>query len=554
MTSETLQTSSSSFPASEASQKDSTPAQTTQTAQKQGPVKSKDDLTYKAPFLERNFYFSSKHELFNCFGVSIVVNKPISREQFYVALRKIILKYPKSITSVYDEFDREHHLRFIPKTKIIFDDNAVEFNEKFDQYPYQNKELSALLTSYRFDADPNNGKPSWKIVYFPKIKMLSWLFDHPISDGASGAAFCKELVESLNYITQKELDEAKDLFESSAANKKAVELFNLEKDISKFENPITPDSFKIAGYKPSLAEKIGTPILRFFLDKFPKLFPLVIEGEMHKQQFVDTKTIKFDNKKFFVREQDVISKDSPLCGQALTYIRIDPETTAKILQQCRNNNTKFQTTFMMVFLSTIHEIAPEAYTNKYLKIVTAANFRHIFPNYKYGHSKFLSKPDSYTKETGQFKDGFHDHAVVFYVEPFKKFNWNLVQKYHNFLHKLIRSKQWFSGYYLASEAVSAKTFFDQKIGTHDDTYFALTNLGFVDLIDHGEEASNKYQIEDLIFTASPGPMTGTHSAVLTSTKNGINICVADQDPAINSEEFRARLTENLRKLAESGNV
>ncbi|KAF8005263.1 hypothetical protein HF325_000720 [Metschnikowia pulcherrima] len=396
-----------------------------------------DEALCRGPeFMEKLFLYLERKNIFQSVSILVHINskRQLTTGLVFAALRKLVLKYP--LLFLFPTGD-EPNITWVPLDKIRFTDVYevnTDITECFKNENVETKVLNRLSISKRLRLQ----KPLWKLIYFKHTRWLTFQSAHSFTDGGSVIAYLKEFVESLNDLEEKE----------------SVELFfDLKKDRRFLKRGISPSFFSRIKYRPSLLTWLSAVALKAMVTVLPVIVPTFLETSLHNLFFVDRHPVPYSNRSFFESDY-LISELSPLNDLKPFFVNIPPMDLKEIVGACRDHGVKLQTYIIIVYVHTVHELYPELYLKKFLKVgVPTLNVTTVF--------------------------------------------------------------------------------------------LALTNLGHVELLDHG--STGKYQIDDILFAPSSGAVLGTHHMTICSTaKNGLNIGFSDGDrKVIDWSEFRHLFKRNL---------
>ena len=480
-----------------------------------------DEALCRGPeFMEKLFLYLERKNIFQSVSILVHINskRQLTTGLVFAALRKLVLKYP--LLFLFPTGD-EPNITWVPLDKIRFTDVYevnTDITECFKNENVETKVLNRLSISKRLRLQ----KPLWKLIYFKRTKWLTFQSAHSFTDGGSVIAYLKEFVESLNDLEE---DESVEL------------LFDLKKDRHFLDRGISPSFFSRIKYRPSLLTWLSAVALKAMVTVLPVIVPTFLETSLHNLFFVDRHPVPYSNRSFFESDY-LLSELSPLNDLKPFFVNIPPMDLKEIVGACRDHGVKLQTYIIIVYVHTVHELYPELYLKKFLKVGVPVSLRNRY--------RCLESHCSFLGDKGHFDDGFYTFSVKYFLDPFTTFSWQNVRKYHDFLHNTINNPRWVDQFYIANYSLTAESYMDPRLDfKRDDCFLALTNLGHVELLDHG--STGKYQIDDILFAPSSGAVLGTHHMTICSTaKNGLNIGFSDGDrKVIDWSEFRHLFKRNL---------
>lgn len=482
-------------------------------------------LTRKPEFIENLFIYLERRNLFQCVSISVrVLPLTLTNELAYAALRKLVLKYPLLALFPLGE---GLALRWQPLSEIRFSD-VFEVDENVDVGFTDPGAKTELLTQMSAVRRHQQKIPLWRFVYYKKTGWLTFQGGHSFTDGASVVAYLKDYVELLNNVDAEEFEDV---------------LYDSQKDMALLECGIPPRFFDHVQFKPDYFTKFLIWALKSGAWFVPTMMSTIFETTAQNLCFVDRPPVPFLARSFF-EAPFVISTQSPLNSAIPRFINLTNEEVGKILVDCRVHGVKLLTYVLFVYLQTVHQVCPGTYTQKFLKASVAANLRNRYPIFQ-SHNKYLGN-------IGKFEDGFYSSIVSYFIEPGTMFSWEVLRKYHDFLHNSMYGTEWFKQYYVASEVLTPESYMGPRVDTKkDDCFLFLTNLGNIDVLEHSP--SSKFQIEDILFSPSIGTNLGTHHIALCSTaKSGLRIGFTDGDKNVKDwENFGLKLKENFLQLLQT---
>ncbi|QBM90992.1 Alcohol acetyltransferase [Metschnikowia aff. pulcherrima] len=480
------------------------------------------DLTREPEFLEKTFHYCEKNKLFRCVSISAKINRPLSNNLAYGALRSLVLKYPLLFSRIAGE---EPHVRYEPIREILFAD-VFSVNTTVDKCLKDKDAETSVLTDMTFYENYRLKKAMWKLVYYEKTGWVTFHSAHSFTDGGSVVAYLKDFVESLNHVTDAEAKST---------------LFSLDQDLSLLKYPISPGFLERVNYQADFATKLFARGLKLAIWYWPSIVPKVVEKKRFELFFVGRAPEPFSPDLVW-QSDHVIGANSPLNFTKAVFINFDTGSLGKMLAACRAHDVKLQSFILLVYAHTINTLYPELYSAKNLKTGVAASLRNRFDS--------LETHSSYLGNKGRFDDGLYTYAATFLLEPGTTFSWEAVKKYHDFIHEKVTSADWIKQYYIANQSLTAESYLDHRLDTEGDTLFlSSTNLGHIDVLLYEDE---KYQIEDILFAPCVGALLGMHHVtVLSTAKGGLNLGLTIGDENVDSPKFKKAFSENLLLLANS---
>ncbi|GEQ67731.1 hypothetical protein JCM33374_g1396 [Metschnikowia sp. JCM 33374] len=498
-------------------------------------VVSKAELTRSPEFIEKMLLYLERKNLFRTVSVSIKIggnNNTLTPARVFLPLRNLLLKYPLLFSFPIGE---EPGLQWKPLlevrlSEVFHVDDSMEVGFKDPDAD------TAMLTSVSKFESHCRRKPLWHMVYYSKTQWLTFYAAHCFTDGGSILAYLKEFVEALNH------EEPAGEFPHEAPGGPCNEtpgdlLFSLETDLHLLKHGISPVFFDRIDFKPSFGTRVVIRAIKLAMQMFPVLVPGLLEKASKSSFFVDGWPRPFGHRSFYESDH-LITEESPSNNVTPAFINLAPGDVDSLVSDCRRHKVKLNTYVVFVYLHTIHEMYPDLYTKEFLKITIVASLRNIYTT--------LSSHNTYLGNDGRFDDGFYSFLANYYFDPNTPYSWDAVKKYHDFLHQTINSAKWINEYYTLGRTMTAETYLDPIVEIRkDDTFLWITNLGHVEVIDHGD--SGKFHIEDILFAPSSGAILGTHHVTMCSTtKSGLNIGFSDADPNVKDwAAFGMKLKENL---------
>ncbi|KAM9938740.1 hypothetical protein OXX80_001757 [Metschnikowia pulcherrima] len=480
------------------------------------------DLTREPDFMEKLLLYFERNNIFQSVSVSVKINKNVPIEMFAPTIRKLVLKYPMLFMF---PVGNEPKIRWEPLPDIIISD-VFEINQDVTDDLLVDTFDTTLLNSFSIVERHRQKKPLWKLVYFERVNWITFHCAHCFTDGGSILAYLKEFVEYLNDV---DVSAGKD------------QVFCIKEDLPLLETGIPAPFFERVKFRPNFRTKVSAAAIKAAIGLFPTLVTALLETRLENSLFVDRLPVPFSPRCFFESES-VISETSSLNNATAMFIHLSREELSVVLAACKAHHVKFQTYVILVYVQTVHEIRPELYSQKFLKVGCAVSFRNIH--------KQLTDHSTYLGNKGRFDDGFYTFVAKYFLDPGTTLSWESVKKYNDFLHGTINSAEWINDFYIASHAVLPDHIMDPKMDIKkDDCFLFATNLGHVEVIDHGE--AGKFQIDDILFTPSRGVTIGTHHVTMSSTsKVGLHVGFSDGDINITDWNlFRSKFKYNMCRFS-----
>lgn len=495
-------------------------------------------------------------DLFENFQIAVKLAKPVSKSELFTALQKLLFKFPLLASTVYDGEDETVKPRTIGPRSVIYFESVYEHRkESFGANPFFDRGLLKELGARTFSYDADSGDALFKVFYFEGTQYLSLMVDHTLFDAATVSIYIKQLVENINYVTAEEIALTDSLFKDAEKENSKVKLFDFDRDAEGLEarkQGYWLDFFDIAPKESSTATVLGAVKFLLGVPIIGSGLKLLVSKKAEKEMFADPSLVTFDQSKKWVSRKTV-GKHSSTSAYDLALLNIPTETLNKVLVLCREHKTTLNTLLKILYLMSINKVAPNVCAGKFVKVNTIVDLRRVAGD-AILHSTYLT--DKAKSNETKFYEGINVVFINYYIEPLKKFSWDLIKKYKDYFHRTIQSST------LAATAYKMYTFVDGiklinlLYGVKRQTFFLSSNLGFIHVRKYSDDnASNQNDIKDLIFMSVPGAVYGECGLTSVSTSEGglnLFVMVSEEDTKANFDAFLHTFEKSIYEVAETG--
>nr|QWT44799.1 alcohol acetyltransferase ATF(B)6 [Saccharomycopsis fibuligera] len=530
--------------------------ETIQKCQSPPPSVSKDAYCFDLKFPGDIFYYANKMDLFENFQIAVKLAKPVSKSELFTALQKLLFKFPLLASTVYNGEDETVKPRTIGPRSVIYFENVYEHRkESFGTNPFFDRGLLKELGARTFSFDAESGNALFKVFYFEEAQYLSLMVDHTLFDAGTVLIYVKQLIENINYVTPDEIALTDSLFKDAEKDNSKLKLFDFDRDTKSLEvrkQGCWLDFFDIAPKESSTATVLG--VVKFLLG-VPIIgsgLKLLVSKKAEKEMFADPSLVTFDQSKKWISRKTV-GKHSGTAAYDLALINIPTETLNKVLFFCREHKTTLNTLLKFLYVMSINKVAPHVCAKKFVKVNTIVDLRRLAGDAVL-YSTYLT--DKAKANETKIYEGINVIFTSYYIEPLRKFSWDLIKKYKDYFHKSIQ------GSALAAAAYKMYTFVDGiklinlLYGLKRQTFLLSSNLGFVHVKKYSDDnASHQNDIKDLIFMSVPGAVYGECGLTsVSTTEGGLNlfVMVSEEETKENFVAFLNTFEKSIYEVAETG--